>query len=291
MQRTVVPSQPYQVEAPAAGITLRRLYPGGLGGPNGEVGWPTPGGQTWSESLFLGGQDDSFKMLIPDIRLPANQLWPLHWHDCWTLVLVLEGSCCIGDWWMAEGDVFIAAPELEYGPLLIGPDGCRMFEIFAQAHLAPGGYAPEYRDHPTLQGGGRVFRERSAINRRNDGRQVMPIEGVEGFFKDRLALGARWDLGEADDPDRGIVADLRLAAGEVLPARPAADWLALIVLAGSVEFAGRTLRRDDCLLVEPGTELRDIAAGPEGAGLLFASRTACGAETWLESPAKAGAAK
>jgi hypothetical protein len=274
MQRTIVPQHDYLTEALAPGLTLRCLYPGGLNGPNGEVFLPTPGGQTWSESIMLGTRDLPFQMLIPDIRLPANQLWPLHWHDCWTLVLVLEGTCCIGDWWMKAGDVFIAAPELEYGPLLIGPGGCRMFEIFAQAHLAPGGYAPEYRDHPTLQHGDRVFRERSAVNRRNEGRQVMPTEGVEGFVKDRLRPGARWDLGEA--PEGAAVADLRLRPGDTLPVGQAEDWLALVVLGGKLEVAGRALSGDDCLILEPGTALPAAVARDPGAHLLVCARTSAG---------------
>ncbi len=272
MQRTIVPQQDCLVESLGPGLTLRRLYPGGLDGPNGEVALSTPGGQTWSESIMLGDRDLAFQMLIPDIRLPANQLWPLHWHDCWTLVLVLEGTCCIGDWWMKAGDVFIAAPELEYGPLLIGPEGCRMFEIFAQAHLAPGGYAPEYRDHPTLQGGQRVFRERSQVNRRNAGRQVMPTEGIEGFVKDRLRPGARWDLGEGSE--RGVVADLRLRPGEVPPPAPAGDWQALIMLGGRLDVAGRELSGDDCLIVEPGASVTGAVTKDPGAHLIVCARTA-----------------
>lgn len=287
MQRTIVPPQDCLVESLGPGLTLRRLYAGGLDGPNGEVGLPTPGGQSWSESVMLGGRGLAFQMLIPDIRLPANQLWPLHWHDCWTLVLVLEGTCCIGDWWMAAGDVFIAAPELEYGPLLIGPGGCRMFEIFAQAHLAPGGYAPEYRDHPTLLYGERVFRERSAINRRNDGRQVMPTEGVDGFVKDRLRPGARWDLGEG--AERGIVADLRVGPGEALPAASAGDWLGLIVLGGTLELGGRTLTGDDCLIVEPGASLPTAQGTGRGAHLLACARTAAGWPANFAVEAGAGA--
>lgn len=274
MQRTIVPPGPYFTEGIAPGVMLRRFYPGGLDGPNGEVGLPTPGGQTWSDSLFLGGPDDAFQLLVPDIRLPSNQYWPLHWHDCWTLVLVLEGSCCIGDWWMEPDDVFLAAPSIEYGPLVIGPRGCRMFEIFARAHLSPGGYAPEYRDHPTLQGGNRVFLERSPINRRNDGRQVMPSGGVEGIRKGRLAPGATWDLGAPGDPERGLAEDARLQPGESLPARGFADWHAVIVLAGSARLGARDLGPDDCLVVAPGGRLEPLVAGAAGARLLRLSRTA-----------------
>src|SRR6202008_2658984 len=106
----------------APGVLLQRFYPGGKDGPNGEVRLATPGGQVWSGIVMLGDDRSPFQMTLPDIRLPANQIWPLHWHDCWTLVVIVEGQCLIGDWWMQAGDVFIAAPSLEYGPLVIGPD-------------------------------------------------------------------------------------------------------------------------------------------------------------------------
>ena len=93
-----------------------------------------PGGRVWTDSWMLGTNEDAFQMLVPDIRLPSNQIWPLHWHDCWIAVVILEGSCLIGDWFMQEGDFLISAAELEYGPLVIGPGGCQMFEVFA--HLS-----------------------------------------------------------------------------------------------------------------------------------------------------------
>src|SRR6185369_6273351 len=129
------------------GITLDRIQPGGRFGPNGEVRWETPGGQVWMDTFTLGNPDDDFQLTIPEIRMPANQYWPLHWHDCWIAVIVIEGTCMVGDWWMEPGDVMITAPGVEYGPLLNGPSGCQLFEIFAQDHLSPGGYSPEYHDH------------------------------------------------------------------------------------------------------------------------------------------------
>jgi hypothetical protein len=210
MRRTIVPEGRFRSDELAPGVFHESFYPGGKEGPNREVHLPTPGGQTWSEAVVLGSADDPFQTLVPDIRLPANQYWPLHWHDCWTVVLVLEGGCSIGDWWFGEGDVFLTVPELEYGPLLIGPEGCRMWEIFAQAHLAPGGYSPEYRDHPTLQNSNHVFRERSLLNRRNDGRQSLPCDGVEGIWKLRLEPGLVIDMGEAGDPERSVLRDTRL---------------------------------------------------------------------------------
>jgi hypothetical protein len=278
MPRTIVATGRYFSEQISPGVSLERFYPGGKDGPNGEVLAATPGGQVWSDIILLGDQKESFQLSVPDIRLPANQIWPLHWHDCWVGIVVLEGQCLIGDWWMKPGDVLITEAHLEYGPLLIGPKGCRMFEIFARLHLQAGGYAPEYRDHPTLQGPtvGFNFIERSGVNRRNEGRQTLPLEGVKGFIKGHLSPGAQWDLGESGDPDRGVMSVSRLASGEQRSAHSYDDWHALIVIDGAMHVAGRALGKDDFLLIRPRSPVGEIEAGAEGTELLEVSRTARG---------------
>ena len=275
MRRVVVPGQFYSEDL-SPGVRLQRFYPGGKDGPNREVLGDLPGGQGWTEMFYLGEPEDGFQVSAPDIRLPANQYWPLHWHDCWTAVLVMEGQCSIGDWWMQPGDLLIVEPSLEYGPMVIGPHGCRLFEIFAQAHLSPGGYSPEYRDHPTLQGVEAVFMERSALNRRNAGRQIQPCDGVKGISKTRLSPGAHWDLGESGDPDRGVLQNTHLAPGERLAAHTYDDWHMLLVLAGSLKVTDRTLGPDDLLKVGPNGRVGEIEAGAEGVDLLELSRTARG---------------
>lgn len=272
--RSLVPEKPYRVTEIAPGVSLRRLYPGGKAGPDGIVSNPIPGGQTWSENFMLGGADDAVIMLVPDIRMPPNQLWPLHWHDCWTVVVVLEGGCQIGDWYMQPHDVFIAAPGIEYGPLLIGPQGCRLLEIFADVALSPGGYAPEYRDHPTLRGGNHVFKPREGINLRNEGHSSLALDGAEGMWQSRLAPGWQWDLGDADDPDRGAVRNTVLRPGETIPARARGDAWGALVLAGSATCAGHDLALDDVLIASRGTPVPDLIAGPDGVHLLEHCRSA-----------------
>lgn len=281
MKRTIVPQDRYFSVQIAEGVRHEKFYPGGIAGPNGETRNPVPGGQTWSDTVALGGPDDAFSMILPDIRMPPNQYWPLHWHDCWTVVLVVEGSCCVGDWWMQAGDVFVTEPSLEYGPLVVGPGGARLFEIFSDAATSRGGYSPEYRDHPTLQGGNHVFSARSAVNKRNDGHQILPLEGVPGMWKSKLEPGRTWNLGRADDPRRGIMKFTRLAPGETLPAAGCADWNGTFVLRGSIEIAGRTLGRDEYILAKRGGAIPEIAGGAEGADLLELARTAEGANPRL----------
>ncbi len=276
--RVIVPQKKYYSEELLPGVLFEQFHPGGKDGPNGEVHFDTPGGQTWSEYVLLGDPGGAFQTLIPDIRMPPNQLWPLHWHDTWTVVLILEGKCVLGDWYMAPGDVFITEPGIEYGPLLSGPHGCRLLEIFAKAHLGDGGYSPEYRDHPTLAGGRRVFASRSALNARNEGHQILALAGVEGTWCERLEAGREWQLGREDDPDRGFMRDTRLTAKEFINPCSYGDWRFMMVLDGSFSVAGRRVEKDGYLVIRPDSQVEHIVAGPDGVHILEWARTVAGAE-------------
>ncbi|CAN7494038.1 hypothetical protein LJR219_003403 [Phenylobacterium sp. LjRoot219] len=277
MQRTLVNSD-RPSESIAPGVTLERLGAGGKAGPQGETLADLPGGQIWSDIFLLGDPTDAFQVTVPDLRMPPNQYWPLHWHDCWIAIVVLEGRCLVGDWWMGPGDVLITEAGLEYGPLLIGPQGCRLFEIFAKHHLQAGGYAPEYRDHPTLQGTHSVFAERTGVNTRNAGRQTLPLEGVAGVAKGRLEPGARFDLGAPDARDRAVLLDTRLAPAERIPVHAYDDWRAIIVFEGEVSVAGHRLEKDAFLLIRPDSRTPEIQAGPFGAQLFEVARTPAAVE-------------
>lgn len=277
MQRTFVNlDRPSEEIAP--GVTLERLGAGGKAGPHGETLSDTPGGLIWSDIVLLGDPTDAFQVTIPDLRMPPNQYWPLHWHDCWIAIVVLEGGCLVGDWWMGPGDVLVTEAGLEYGPLLIGPQGCRLFEIFAKHHLQAGGYAPEYRDHPTLQGTHSVFAERTGVNRRNEGRQTLPLDGVEGVEKGRLGPGARFDLGAADAADRAVILGARLAPAERIAVHSVDDWRAMVVLDGELLVAGHRLQKDAVLIIRPGSRVPEIQAGASGAELFELARTPAAVE-------------
>lgn len=266
-----------QTELLAAGLTRSRLEPGGRQGPNGEVRMDTPGGQAWNDIWMLGKERDSFQTIIPDIRLPPNQYWPLHWHDCWIAVILIEGRCLVGDWWMEPGDVLVSAAELEYGPLVAGPSGCQLFEVGAKAHLFAGGYASEYRDHPTLQGTGPFrFKPRSELNRRNEGRQTLPVGGVEGLIQGHLEPGAHWDLGDPDDSERCVVLCSAIAAGEQTGPCSYDDWRWILVRSGNARLGAHELAEDDVLVVEPGVKVPGLAVGSDGLELLEVARSARG---------------
>jgi hypothetical protein len=266
-------------ETLAPGVTRSRLEPGGKDGPGGIVRDSDQlGGCTWSEMWFLGRAEDEWRMLIPDIRMAANQVWPLHWHDCWTAVVVLDGTLLMGDWWMGRGDVLIAAPGVEYGLLMNGPKGCELLEIFARDILSPGGYGEEYRDHPTLvhlKGlDDTDFFSRPPALEENGHRQVVPVDGTPGLSKGRLDGKAYFDLGDPGDPERGIVFDRKLPAGATLPPVAVGDWRGTIVLEGSLTVGDAVLNANDMILVEPDAKVPAATAGSEGAHVLETARTA-----------------
>jgi hypothetical protein len=191
--------------------------------------------------------------------------------------VIIDGLCLIGDWWMEPGDVLVSAAELEYGPVVAGPDGCQLFEVGAQAHLFAGGYAPEYADHLTLQGSGPfAFVPRSARNRRNEGRQALPVDGVDGLTKGRLAPGNRWDLGDPADPDRATMACVAFASGSQIAPHSYRDWHWVLVTSGSARLGAHELVKDDVLVMEPGAPVPAIVVGDAGIEWFEVARTPAG---------------
>ena len=272
----------------ADGVTLTRLEPGGKNGPGDIVLADVIGGQTWQDLWYLGRETDDFQMCIPDIRMPANQIWPLHWHDDWMFIVVLDGSLLMGDWVMERGDVLVTQPYVEYGPLINGPRGCQLLEVFAK-NQKNGGYAREYHDHPTLTWPGRNvyrpgiykygkaavfnFADRPPGSEQNEGHSAMKIDEVKTLQKGRLGGGDRWDLGPKDDPDRASALDTFLQPGETIPSYRLADWRWTLILEGDLTLGDRHLTADDILIVEPDSVVPETTAGPDGVHLLELCRT------------------
>jgi hypothetical protein len=272
----VFDEQPFESLSP--GVSRSRLEPGGKDGPAGIVRESDqPGGATWSASYSLGRPDDEWRLVIPDIRMAANQIWPLHWHDCWTAVVALDGTIMIGDWWMERGDVLIAAPSVEYGLLLNGPKGSQVLEIFARDTLSPGGYAPEFHDHPTLvylKGLETTdFLPRPPGSEGNAGNQIVPVDGTPGLAKGRLTGDGYWDLGDPGNPERGVLLDRKLPAGTVLAPTSYGDWRATLVFDGSMTVGEAEFGANDMLIIEPGGKVPEIAVGAGGVHLLETART------------------
>ena len=200
-------------------VDFRKLQPGGRDGPNGEVKRQTPYGQVWTDQWVIGEPSDEFQMMVPDIRMPANQFWPPHWHDESIAVVVLDGSVMLGDWWMTRGDIAVSLEDVEYGPLLMGPTGCQLLETFSRSR-AGGGYGEEYRGHPTLSANriraaapdmmqpscgsyvrkGSPFGSRPPGSEQNAGKAVIPNASITGMELGSLSGSNQyWCLGAPED--------------------------------------------------------------------------------------------
>ncbi len=118
-----------------------------------------------------------------------------------------------------------------------------------------------------------MFKEREGINTRNAGNSSLTLEGTAGMVKTKLTPGWECDLGEPSDPNRGVVRNTVLGAGETMAARTRDDWYGALVMAGSVTCGGKTFGVDDVLLAERGSAIPEVKAGPDGAQLLEHFRT------------------
>jgi hypothetical protein len=265
------------------GVTLDRLQPGGKEGP-GDVVLESEqlGGGVWSEIFFLGRPEDQWRMAIPDVRMARNQYWPMHWHDCWISLIILDGCCLLGDWWMYPGDVVVSPASVEYGPLLNGPRGCQLIEVFARDVDSPGGYSSEFHDHPVLEElqslkshstSPASFMTRPRVSAHNAGNQTTPLETVPGLQKGHLRGNQRWDLGSPDDPQRGVMLDTKLAGDLTVPPHRHHDWRGILVYEGSVHVGGRALNKDDLLLIEPDAPVPEFVTDTDGVHLVEWART------------------
>jgi hypothetical protein len=259
------------------------------------------GGGVTMDTYVIGGADDPWRLAVPDVRMAPNQFWPMHWHGCWIAVIVLDGRAMLGDWWMHRGDVLVAPAQIEYGPVLNGPEGCQLLEIFARDVDSWSGYAPEFRDHPTVTHmydvsstvpeRSVVFDERPPECRHNAGRQTTPLATVPGLVTGSLRGGQRWDLGDADDPDRGVILDTKLPNATTVPSHHYRDWRGLFVFSGSVRAGDTAMTQGDLMVFEPGADVPELVVGSDGVHLLEFAKTAAavdrifGAEVQRDSAA------
>jgi len=97
---------------------------------------------------------------------------------------------------------------------------------------------------------------------------------------DHLGPGRLWDLGEPDDPERGVMLYSRFEENEAIGPHACDDWRWLVVFEGTAEVAGRNLIKDD-INVEPHGRLEGIVPGHGGVELFEVCRTASAIERKL----------
>lgn len=81
----------------------------------------------------MGGEKDTNCPAVTYVRLEPGDVAPRHAHGGWTVNVVVAGSCHIGDFpdmEMKPGSVLTSAPNVQYGPVIPGPQGVTLYEIF-----------------------------------------------------------------------------------------------------------------------------------------------------------------
>jgi hypothetical protein len=85
-------------------------------------------------SLVVGDPADPSAARFTHARMEPDgppRLW--HAHDDWTVSIVLEGSIEVEGVQLTAGQLVLVEPGVPYGPLIPGPQGATVLEIFATA--------------------------------------------------------------------------------------------------------------------------------------------------------------
>ena len=118
-----------------------------------EQGWQEqPNGCTLSR-VFMDLEHES-GAAVTHISFPPECRVEAHTHDGDYFEVILEGSQCVGRTWHHPGDVRVVKAGTGYGPLVSGPEGCRVLVIY------PDGWAPP----KYLRSGDQTARESNAAN-------------------------------------------------------------------------------------------------------------------------------
>ena len=91
----------------------------------------------YSYRPFFLGNADGDPANINYVRMEPHQRAPRHAHAGWTMNVVLAGGCLMGEHPMKSGDVLICEPGIQYGPIVPGPEGVTLLEIFDKVSGLP----------------------------------------------------------------------------------------------------------------------------------------------------------
>jgi quercetin dioxygenase-like cupin family protein len=98
---------------------------------------------SWDEAEFLdtpigkaflidiGDEENPRRPLVALVHFPPGTEIPVHSHGTDYVSIVVEGSMEVTRKQHGAGDVRIVNRDTAYGPLVAGPDGCKVIEIFA----------------------------------------------------------------------------------------------------------------------------------------------------------------
>ena len=91
----------------------------------------------WTESprvraatLDFASNADPHRPIAIVAQYPPNAMLPSHHHATDYMSIMVEGSMRIGKTWHERGSIRIVRQDTRYGPLLAGPEGCTVVDVF-----------------------------------------------------------------------------------------------------------------------------------------------------------------
>lgn len=100
-----------------------------------DVSWKNPGDWTQGDGLQYVmeriGLDPEGGTGILTVRYDPGSRVEIHYHDCDYCSIVVEGSIEISRVEHGVGDMRFVKAGTAYGPLIAGPEGCTVIDIFA----------------------------------------------------------------------------------------------------------------------------------------------------------------
>lgn len=79
----------------------------------------------------IGSPDQERRPLLAFVRYPPGARVPAHWHDTDYCSIVIDGEIEITRQRHGPGSIRIVKARTAYGPLVVGPEGCRVIDVFA----------------------------------------------------------------------------------------------------------------------------------------------------------------
>jgi hypothetical protein len=87
--------------------------------------------------------DDPHGPVMTITVLPPETVYAAHFHETDYVSIVLTGSVRVGRSWCYPGNVRLQEAESVYGPLVSGPEGCRIVNFYGDRTALPDQFASE----------------------------------------------------------------------------------------------------------------------------------------------------
>jgi len=101
-----------------------------------KVDWLNPGAGVYFKLFRIGEGESEEQAGMLVVEIPPHFEIPEHHHRVWHQEIILAGEAEVGGDVLRPGDMRIVPAGAVYGPVIAGPAGCRLVEIFERSGRA-----------------------------------------------------------------------------------------------------------------------------------------------------------